>query len=124
MSGVQSCAPRVPEQIQESMELRKRALDAVQDVLVLKGAGSGWRRRRAGCSECLGQSGVGTAKTAILQLILRRKRFSDVRTGAFVFRLHACWCITVNGDMSLRDRRERKKNSMVIRYRDKTFKIG
>lgn len=43
MSGVQSYAPCVPEQIQESMELREGALDAVQDVVVLEGAVSGRR---------------------------------------------------------------------------------
>lgn len=74
VSGVQSYSPCVPEQIQESMELREGALDAVQDGVVLEGTVSGWRRRGAGCRERLGQGGVGTAKTAILQLILRRQK--------------------------------------------------
>lgn len=100
-SGVQSYPPCVPEQIQESMELRERALDAVQDVVVLEGAVGGRRRRGAGCRKRLRQSGVGTAKTAILQLVLRTERFNDVGIGPFIFRVHVCWCIKAHGDMLL-----------------------
>lgn len=109
MRSVWCYAPCVPEQVQESMELREGALDTVQDSVVLEGTASGWRRRRARCCERLGQSGIGTAKTAILQLKLRRKRLIDVKIWFKVM------CIDSRDMEACRFEREQRQHSIVIR---------